>query len=261
VRRWRRGTFLILAIVALLLATASCGADAPEASTSTAATEQPPDTLVGCAASATFAYADHPGVDPGQTSLDVYRPAPDGDGCRDRPLVVWVHGGGWTSGDKSEYVADKVTLFNGAGYVFASVNYRLTDKDLPTPAPQYPVHDQDTADALAWLVGHAEQIGADPSRVVVLGHSAGGGIVSAVGTDDRYLGASGLGVDAIDCAASMDGEGYDIVGGATTSPVEVLAVRYDSRANLVAMGVLPSPRVIGRAPDPFPSGFVPPPPN
>ena len=48
---------------------------------------------------------------------------------------------------------------------------------------------------------------------------------------------------------------------ATTSPAEVLAVRYDSRANLVAMGVLPSPRVIGRRPDPFPSGFVPPPPN
>jgi hypothetical protein len=48
---------------------------------------------------------------------------------------------------------------------------------------------------------------------------------------------------------------------ATASPAEVLAVRYDSRANLVAMGVLPSPRVIGRGPDPFPSGFVPPPPN
>jgi hypothetical protein len=48
---------------------------------------------------------------------------------------------------------------------------------------------------------------------------------------------------------------------ATSLPAEVLAVRYDSRANLVAMGVLPSPRVIGRAPDPFPSGFVPPPPN
>jgi hypothetical protein len=48
---------------------------------------------------------------------------------------------------------------------------------------------------------------------------------------------------------------------ATATPVDILTVRYDSRANLVAMGVLPAPRVIGRAPDPFPSGFVPPPPN
>jgi hypothetical protein len=48
---------------------------------------------------------------------------------------------------------------------------------------------------------------------------------------------------------------------ATSVPVETLAVRYDSRANLVAMGVLPQPRIVGRAPDPFPGSFVAPPPN
>ena len=48
---------------------------------------------------------------------------------------------------------------------------------------------------------------------------------------------------------------------ATPAPVEVLAMRYDSRANLLAMGVLPRPRVIGRGPDPFPGTFVAPPPN
>ncbi|MEO8847679.1 MAG: hypothetical protein ABI440_03470 [Casimicrobiaceae bacterium] len=47
---------------------------------------------------------------------------------------------------------------------------------------------------------------------------------------------------------------------ATTAPAEVLAVRYDSRENLLAMGVLPRPRMIGRAPDPFPARFVAPPP-
>jgi hypothetical protein len=46
---------------------------------------------------------------------------------------------------------------------------------------------------------------------------------------------------------------------ATSSPAEVLSVRYDRRENLVAMGVLPRPRVIGRAPDPFPGSFVAPP--
>lgn len=48
---------------------------------------------------------------------------------------------------------------------------------------------------------------------------------------------------------------------ATRAPAETLAVRYDSRANLVAMGVLPQPRIVGRAPDPFPGAFVAPPPD
>lgn len=48
---------------------------------------------------------------------------------------------------------------------------------------------------------------------------------------------------------------------ATATPAEVLAVRYDSRSNLLAMGVLPRPRMIGRAPDPFPGSFVAPPPR
>lgn len=47
---------------------------------------------------------------------------------------------------------------------------------------------------------------------------------------------------------------------ATAAPAEVLAVRYDSQRNLLAMGVLPRPRIIGRAPDPFPGSFVAPPP-
>ena len=46
---------------------------------------------------------------------------------------------------------------------------------------------------------------------------------------------------------------------ATDTPAEVVAVRYDSRSNLLAMGVLPRPRMIGRAPDPFPGSFVAPP--
>ncbi|MEO8976841.1 MAG: hypothetical protein ABI552_13925 [Casimicrobiaceae bacterium] len=48
---------------------------------------------------------------------------------------------------------------------------------------------------------------------------------------------------------------------ATTTPAELLAVRYDSRENLLAMGVLPRPQMIGRAPDPFPARFVAPPPD
>jgi hypothetical protein len=48
---------------------------------------------------------------------------------------------------------------------------------------------------------------------------------------------------------------------ATPYPVDVVAVRYDRRENLVAMGVIPAPRVIGRAPDPFPGMRFAPDPN
>ncbi len=171
----------------------------------------------------TFAYASHPGVDPKLTSLDVYAPPAGADGCHDRPVVVWVHGGGWTSGDKAEYMADKVRLFNDAGYLFASVNYRLTDRALPEPGPRYPVHDDDVADALGWIIHHARELGGNPDLVAVLGHSAGGGIVAAIATDDRYLARSGEPLTAVRCVGALDGEGYDITAGATTSPPEVQA--------------------------------------
>lgn len=129
-----------------------------------------------------------------------------------------MHGGGWTSGDKSEYMPDKVRLFNDAGFVFASINYRLTDPTLTPPQPQYPVHDDDAASAVAWLVHRADELGIDASRVAVLGHSAGGGITAAITTDERHLESHQLPLDTVTCAGSMDGEGYDVVAGATTAP-------------------------------------------
>jgi acetyl esterase/lipase len=169
-------------------------------------------------AAKTVQYASHAGVDPNLTSIDLYLPAVHPP-CHDRPIVVWVHGGGWQGGDKKEFMPDKVALFNGASYVFASVNYRLTDTAAADPL-RWPVHDDDTADAVAWLVSHAGEFGGDPRLVAVLGHSAGGGIVAAIATDDRYLGRHHLALATITCAGSMDGEGYDVVAGATTSPPE-----------------------------------------
>ena len=175
-----------------------------------------PAPSVPCGGSTTEQYAQHDGVPVGLNSLDVHLPPADGNGkCSRRPMVVWIHGGGWTEGDKAEGIEDKVRLFTDAGYVFASINYRLTDPDVVPATPTHPVHDQDAADAVAWLLEHSDELGVDTDRVAVLGHSAGGGITAAIATDGTYLAAHGLDVDAIRCAGSIDGEGYDVTRGAT----------------------------------------------
>ena len=203
---WRR-RWLGAALVAVVL-----GTGCSDGKTDTATTT--PAASVPCGATATKQYAVHDGVDANLNSLDIYLPpAGEDDDCTGRPLVVWVHGGGWHEGDKTDDIGDKVRLFTGAGYAFASVNYRLTDVTLEPPAPQYPVHDQDTADAVAWLVAHADALGVDAHQIALLGHSAGGGIVAAITTDDRYLGA----VDSI--STRFGARGQSMARATTSSSV------------------------------------------
>jgi acetyl esterase/lipase len=192
-----------LVVAAMLLVACGDGADADRAaSTRTSATGSCPSDP---APVRDVAYASVPGVDPSLLSLDVYPPT---HGCP-APVVVWVHGGGWQVGDKRNQMADKVRLWRDAGYGVVSVNYRLTDPSAPAPV-QYPTHDEDVAAAIAWVHGHVARFGGDPGRIAVLGHSAGAQIVATVATDARFLGAHGLGLDALRCAGALDTEGYDV---------------------------------------------------
>jgi len=108
-------------------------------------------------------YAERPGVDPRWLSLDVYRPVRSG-ACAAAPVVVWVHGGGWRQGDKRNGAARKAARFNAEGWVFVSVNYRLTDASVPeADRVMYPDHNDDVAAAVAWLHDHAAEYGLDVS--------------------------------------------------------------------------------------------------
>jgi acetyl esterase/lipase len=153
-------------------------------------------------------YDSVDGVDPNLLSLDLYLPTTGSD-CPPVPLVVGVHGGGWRKGDKRGFAGDKAKLFNEHGWAFASVNYRLSDL-ATTPVVHYPTHNQDVANAVGFLVDDAEQYGLDPDQVGIFGHSAGGGIVAAVATDEQFLENAGLGLDSLRCAFPDDTEGFDV---------------------------------------------------
>ena len=118
------------------------------------------------------------------------------------PLLLFVHGGGWSIGDKRLGAGTKGAHFLGRGWAFASTNYRLV--------PDGTVEQQaaDVAAAIAFL---RRQPGIDSDRVVVMGHSAGAHLAALVGTDERYLDAVGVPVASIKGVILLDGAGYDVV--------------------------------------------------
>ncbi|MHC4830663.1 MAG: alpha/beta hydrolase, partial [Planctomycetota bacterium] len=136
---------------------------------------------------------------PRLNALDIYAPE-EAEGL---PVVVYVHGGGWSKGDKAR-VGGKAKLFTGEGYVFVSVNYRLS------PKVQHPVHVQDVAAALAWVHGNISRYGGDPKRIGIIGHSAGAHLVALVATDESRLGAHGLDLSVIKGVVPIDIGVYDM---------------------------------------------------
>lgn len=153
---------------------------------------------------ATVAYARIDGVDPNLVSLDVHAPS----GACGAPVVMWVHGGGYAIGDKSNQMDDKVKLFNDRGWILVGVNYRLTKPGDPASAT-FPDHFSDVADAVAWVHAHIGGYGGDSARIALLGHSAGADIVSNVAVNPVYLEKVGFGLHAIACAGPLDTEGFD----------------------------------------------------
>jgi acetyl esterase/lipase len=132
-------------------------------------------------------------------TLDIYAPA-DGDA---HPVVVWIHGGGWQTGDKAE-VHQKPQAFVGKGFVLVSANYRL----LPDATIRQMA--ADVAKAVRWVHDHAVEYGGDPKSIFVMGHSAGAQLAALVCTDEKYLKAEGLSLAAIKGCVPVDGGTYDV---------------------------------------------------
>ena len=132
--------------------------------------------------------------------MDLLKPA----GSAKAPVLFFVHGGGWSIGDKRAGEASKGPWATGQGWAYISANYRLV------PPATVEQQAQDLATALAWVRANAAQEGLDPDRIVLMGHSAGAHLVALLGTDTRYLAKAGVPLAAIKGIVLLDGAGYDV---------------------------------------------------
>jgi arylformamidase len=147
------------------------------------------------------AKRDIPYVESGdpRQKVDVYAP----DGARDLPVVFWIHGGGWQTGDRSS-VQLKPQAFVDKGFVFVSTGYRLL------PNVEMLEIFRDIAKSVRWVHDHIAEYGGDPKRILVMGHSAGAQLAALISIDDRYLKSEGLSLAIIKTCVPVDGDTYDV---------------------------------------------------
>jgi len=175
----------------------------------------PSDTIVGWP---DLRYANDPNAPPTQQCLDLLTPksvletlraradgaSPEEAPLGQRPLIVFIHGGTWSAGDKRGGLDLKAGPILASGFLFTTINYRLA------PDFKHPAQIEDTAAALAWLHQHVAEYGGSPDRFVLVGHSAGAHLAALVATDERWLAKHGLPLTLIAGAVSLDGGGYDL---------------------------------------------------
>ncbi len=130
-------------------------------------------------------YGDHE-----RHRLDVYRPAD----TRDADVLVYVHGGGYRSGDRdiSEHLYANVGFyFARQGLVVVNATYRLA------PEVTWPSGAEDMRGIVSWVQQHAREYGGNPDRVFMMGHSAGATHVATYAFDGRFHLPDGPGVSGV----------------------------------------------------------------
>ena len=140
-------------------------------------------------------------------ALTIYRPFDGHALLENRPVILLVHGGGWTNGYRDQYEFAALSFTGVQGWVTVVIDYRLTSDQVfiadaycpdvetcnqpenvarRTKAAWYPDNLADVGMALQWVVNHIDEHGGDPHRIVLFGHSAGGHLVSLVGMHEDY---------------------------------------------------------------------------
>lgn len=157
------------------------------------------------------------GADPEQR-LEMFVPA---EAKGPLPVVVFIHGGSWASGDPRDYRFIARALAP-KGYAVVLAGYRLF------PKVRFPAMLEDGAGALRWVHDHAAANGGDPSRIVLMGHSAGAYNAIMLTLDRQWLAHEGLSADALRGTVALAG------------PADFYP--FDSKASTDSFGQAPDPR-------------------
>ncbi len=156
--------------------------------------------------------------------LDVYAPT----NAQDAPVIVFFYGGSWESGKRRWYGYVGKTLANN-GIVTIIPDYRKY------PDVQFPAFVEDAANAVRWARDHAPEFGGDPSRLYVMGHSAGGQIAALLACDPRYLAAAGMATNELSGMIGLAGayeflpfvdDESDIFGASETSEFDSQPINF-----------------------------------
>jgi len=131
--------------------------------------------------------------------LDVYMPK---KGSKS-PVILWIHGGNWIGGDKSD-VDKKPEFFTQKGYIFISLNHRLS------PEASYMGQTQDLANAIVWIYNNIIHYSGDKSKILLMGYETGAHLAAMVAVDDTYLKDAEGSRSMIKGIVSIDGLGFYI---------------------------------------------------
>jgi len=153
-------------------------------------------------------------------ALDLYHP--DGKGLV-RPVIIFFYGGSWRTGRRGDYLFVAAALVR-RGFVVAVPDYRLY------PDVVFPAFLEDCAAAVAWVVAHVAKYGGDPSRVALVGHSAGAYNAVMLGLDSALLRAAGLKRESLTAVIGLAGP-YDFLPITDPDIVPVFASVSDGPAS------------------------------
>ena len=184
---------------------------------------------------------DGPG---GDLSIRVYRPHTSSDAI---PLVVFAHGGGFVFCDLDSHDEFCRSMAQGVGAVVVSVDYRLA------PEHSAPAAHDDVFAAVEWAAKHAAEYGADPSKIVLAGDSAGGNLAATVAIAARDRGGPEVAAQVLIYPViddDFDTESYRLYGTDhynTTTAHEVVLGPICARAPRRRAGDTNSGRVVRRS--------------
>jgi dienelactone hydrolase len=195
VNGWRKGLVALVAVVAIALIT-GCTVPRPPGDAPLRYRDAIFSSVV---VNSNIQYGTAPdgAGNPVALRLDLYTP-PSSDTETSRPALVWVHGGGFSGGDKTNIVpVDVANTFAKMGYVVVSINYRLlgpgctSNPSMPSCTVAAIEAQHDAQAAVRYLRANAAFLGIDPTRIGIGGESAGAITATLVGLHSEDVGSSG----------------------------------------------------------------------